>query len=189
MDVALPGIWTIFMFRWKYGSFMLACRVKGLILGILARLNLRFPLESLFWFVAMPENGDSLETELLTTSVVGNFGRRHEFRDVLQTARHRASRHRVGHVSRCGLIFHRCSFIVFCVRLDWLLKSRTLIFQDMILEHVSFLFYLCSLTSFLCWLDWRALIFQDVIVQVTSHFKPCLCIDFSSRVHWFSKTW
>ena len=70
----------------------LACRAKGLLLGILARLNLRFPLESLFWFVALPEYGDNLETELLTTFVVGNFGHRHEFRDFLQTARHRASR-------------------------------------------------------------------------------------------------
>ena len=96
---------------WK---FYFGVSIKGLSIGFVARLNLQFPLESLFWFVAMPENGECLVTELLTTFVIGNFGHRHEFRDALQTARHRASRLRVGHFSRCGLIFQRCSYFVFC---------------------------------------------------------------------------
>ena len=47
------------------------------------------------------------ETELLTTFVHREFlAHKHEFRDVS-----------MGHDFLCGLIFQRCSYFVFCVRL------------------------------------------------------------------------
>ena len=118
----------------------------------------------------MPENGDSLEIELLTTFVIGNFGHRHEFRDALQTARHRESRLRVGHVSRCGLIFQRCSYIEFCVRLVWFFKSRTLIFQDTIFRACQFLVlslfvHVFPLLIGLACIDFQDLIFKSLLIS------------------------